>query len=190
MAAVLMVAELNKVLGWNWYARCHNEVFLDLDSKRSLFRALQVFRRNEARGGFSLLPVDSLFLYPSKTLNHYHLIVIASVPVDPVKAALWALWAGSDRLRGIYVLERSRRGVVNADVISTPYTWYRPPDAYCMCKDKHKRKAVTDRCPAMTKLLMDARSSDYFPRNKDRKTWGPRDIPYGRISKRLLIRGG
>jgi hypothetical protein len=177
---------LEKVLGWNWYSRCHNEVFLDLDSKRSLFRALQVFRRNEAN---KLLPVNSIYLYPSKTESHYHLILQVDARLDATEAALWALWAGSDRLRGIYVLERIRRGVVNADVISTPYEWYRPPDAYCVCKDKHKRKAVTDRCPAMTKLLMDARSSDYFPRNKDRKTWGPRDIPYGRISKRLLLRG-
>jgi hypothetical protein len=176
-----------KILGWNWYVRGFDEIFLDLDSKRSLFRALQVFRRNES---VKLLPVDSIYLYPSKTQNHYHVIVEVSVRLDATQAALWALWAGSDRLRGIYVLERIRRGVIHADVISTPYVWFRPPDAYCMCKDKHKRKWVTDRCPAMTELLMDARSSDYFPRNKDRKTWGPRDVPYGRISKRLLIRGG
>lgn len=167
---------------WYWYVRQPNEIFCDLDSKRSLSRAFNVLRRSIRR---KVLLIKNVYLYPSE--KHFHLIAVLKFPVVPERGALWACWMGSDRLRTVYVLERLLRGVKAADVLSTRTIFkFRQPDDSCACPDKHKRKAITDHCPAMKRLMMDERSGDYFPRNFDRKERKPVKIPYGRVPKKLF----
>jgi len=136
-----------------------------------------------------VLNVHAVHFYPSVT--NYHLVITLVDDLDAVHRALWALWMGSDRLRGVYVLERIRRGVAAADVLSTPKAFidgFRFPDDACACASKHKAKRVTDHCPAMKRLMMDERSGDYFPRNLDKKKrTKPLNVPWGRVPKKLLL---
>lgn len=172
---------------WYWYVSRDNEIFCDLDSRRAVSRALNVLRRAIRR---KLLQVDAIHFYPS--VKNYHLVVTLKDDLDQTSRVLWALWMGSDRLRAVYTLERYRRGVHNADVLSAPKPFidgFRFPDDRCECPDKHKRKAVTDACPAMKRLMMDERSGDYFPRNFDKKERiKPLKVPWGRVPKKLLLR--
>lgn len=170
---------------WYWYVAQPNEIFCDLDSKRAVSRALNVLRRAIRR---KQLDVESVYFYPS--VKNYHLIVTLKKDMPRLSRVLWSLWMGSDRLRGVYTLERYRRGVKNADVLST-YQWFdvRVPDDSCTCEGKHKEKRITDHCPAMKRLMMDERSGDYFPRNTDRKKREkPLRVPWGRVPKNLLLR--
>lgn len=173
-------------MSWFWYVSRSNEIFCDLDSKRAVARALNVLRRAIKR---KLLKVLSIHFYPS--VSNYHLIVTLKDNMDNEERVLWSLWMGSDRLRAVYTLERYRRGVMNADVLSTPKQLadgFRFNDDRCECPSKHKEKRVTDRCPAMQRLMMDERSGDYFPRNLDRKQrTKPLKVPWGRVPKRLLM---
>lgn len=172
---------------WYWYVAQPNEIFCDLDTKRALGRTFGVLRRAMRRNE---LPVQSVYLYPS--LSNYHVIVELKSDLDPILRALWALWMGSDRIRGVYVLERLRRGVGRPDVLSS-LCWfdYRVPDDMCQCAEKHKAKSVTDKCPAMTRLLgKEHRSGDYFPRNFDKiRRTEPLNIPFGRVSKSQILKG-
>ncbi len=170
---------------WNWYVSRPNEIFVDLDSKRATTRAFSVLRRGMIR---RVLEVDSIWLYPSEAANHSHLIICLKGSMDALQRALWALWMGSDRIRGVYVIERLRHMVIAADVFSTRSLFeFRPPDDMCFCLDKHKKKSITDHCPAMERLLMDQRSADYFPRNTDRKKRRPLQVAWGRVSKASVL---
>jgi hypothetical protein len=172
---------------WYWYVARSNEIFCDLDSKRAVARALNVLRRAIRK---KMLDVEAVFFYPS--LSNYHLVVVLNEQMCTVDRVNWALWMGSDRLRSVYVLARYRRGVWKSpDILCTPRQWadgFRFMDDRCDCKSKHKEKRVTDKCPAMKRLLGDERSGDYFPRNTDRKErTKPLKMPWGRVPKRLLL---
>ncbi len=186
---------------WNWYVSRPNEIFVDLDSRRATTRAFSVLRRGMVSKGWKAgteacstgkaaprLNVDSIWLYPSEKAAHAHLIVCLKSDMDALQRALWALWMGSDRIRGVYVIERLRHMVIAADVFSTRSLFeFRVPDDICFCQDKHKKKSITDHCPAMERLLMDQRSADYFPRNTDRVKRKPLNVPWGRVSKSSIL---
>lgn len=202
---------------WYWYVARSNEIFVDLDSRRALSRALAVLRRAVTResklrqaagtdrfrlGGDNLrtvhenyppfenlLSVDSAFVYPSPTKNHVHLIVVLKDSLPIKLRACWALWMGGDQLRAAYVLERARHGLQAVELLTArkPYVDFRPFDDVCGCKEKHKRSSVTEKCEAMNRLLGIHRSADYFPRNKDRKRRAPLKVAWGRLPKRLLM---
>jgi len=179
------MTEKNSSSEWNWYVSKPNEIFIDIDSKRSMTRAFGVLRRAMAQ---RRLLVDSIWLYPSQSENHAHLIVCLREGMDPLERALWALWMGSDRIRGIYVIQRLRHMVIAADVFSTRSLFeFRSPDDTCSCPGKHKDKKITDKCPAMQRLMMDQRSADYFPRNTDRKKRGSAFVPWGRVPKSYVM---
>lgn len=171
---------------WKWYVSRDNEIFLDLDSRRATERAFSVLRRSMTS---ARLDVDSIWFYPSTKPNHAHLIVCLKSGMPALQRALWALWMGSDRIRSVYVIERLRHMVIAADVFSTRMLFqFRAPDDTCVCPGKHKDKGVTDKCPAMQRLLMEERSADYFPRNRDRKKRKPLPlVPWGRVPKSMLM---
>jgi hypothetical protein len=171
---------------WNWYVSNDDEIFIDLDSKHAMLRAFQVLRRAMQRGS---LDIDSIWLYPSQRgFPHAHLIVCLKQDMEALQRAMWALWMGSDRIRGIYIVERLRHMVIAADVFSTRTLFeFRPPDDTCTCPTKHKDKKVTDKCPAMKRLMMDQRSAEYFPRNTDRKKLGELHLPWGRVPKATIL---
>lgn len=180
---------------WYWYVAKSNEIFLDLDSGRSITRALSVLRRTlssplygcrHPRVAMNRLEVSSVWMYPSVDPKHAHLIVVLRCPLPLRVRVAWGLWMGGDQLRAAYVLERERHlrgaGGDPCELLATraPYG-FRAPDDSCSCMEKHKPKSVTDSCPALTRILGDHRSDDYFPRNKDRVRRPPVRFAWGRI---------
>lgn len=174
---------------WCWYISQANEMFLDLDSGRAVSRALSVLRRALRNNvSWNKLPVKSVWLYPSVEPRHAHLVIVLKQPLPFYERVAWSLWMGTDRLRSAYVMERYRWGNKllpfsgEAELLSVlkPYG-FRKPDAVCDCKEKHKKKSVTDKCSAMKLLLGEQRSADYFPRAKDRKKRKPVRFAWGRI---------
>jgi hypothetical protein len=165
---------------WNfWYASRPNEIFLDLDSNRATARALSVLRLAVRQ---KELPVSRVWLYSTPTPDHCHLIIELATWLPWQTRLAWSLWMGNDRLRAAYVLQRHVRmpwAEMGHDLLVTEKPYYRPPDAICHCKEKHKPKAITEKCLAMKFLLRDERSADYFtrtgkapPRHKIRIPWG------------------
>ena len=174
-----------------WYAARPNEIFLDLDSHRALTRCFDVLYQNFKKRSEEFLPVDSAYLYPSGTANHWHVIVVLRWPLGESKYCLpetktaWALWMGSDRLRAVYTLQRKLRGCVNTDLLVTKTAYFRMHDAWCTCKGKHKPNKVTKNCKALQQLLRGEAGADYFPRTghkKRKQIW----ISYGRVSLKAI----
>lgn len=181
-----------------WYNSRPNEIFLDLDSRRSLNRAINVLRLAISDNGRRLkqrtlkaimpqypkLSIKNIYIYPSATSGHAHLIIELNGPLWVSKHA-WSAWLGNDRLRLAYVL--ARQDILGGgDLLVSRQQYYRPADAVCTCRTKHKDPKVTDDCPAMIKLLGSHRSADYFYRTGSTKPLKKIRIPWGRISKRQL----
>lgn len=170
-----------------WYLARRNEMFLDLDSRRALRRAITVLLVGLKT---KRLPAGDVFLYKTKQPGHYHMIIRlkCSHPVWTLKMA-WLLWMGNDRLRMAYVLARflDERvpftfGADRGDLLVATKPYYRKADAVCRCKLKHKEDAVTSKCPAMRKLLGDARCADYFARTGERRVKPLRvRVPWGEV---------
>jgi hypothetical protein len=163
-----------------WYASRPNEIFLDLDSNRATARALSVLRLAIRQ---KKLPIRSVWLYSTPGKGHAHLIIELKQEMPWQMRLGWSLWLGNDRLRSAYILARHSQNGMNVthehDLLVSQWEYYRPWDAFCECKKKHKPKSVTDKCPAMEHLLLDQRSADYFsrtgsapPRKKIRVPWG------------------
>jgi hypothetical protein len=151
-------------------------------------RAFAVLRRS-MRANQNGLDIEAVYHFPSGTQGHAHLIIVLRHEMDALERALWALWMGSDRVRGIYVIQRLHLMVDAADVFSTHMLFpFRPPDDRCECPEKHKDKRITDNCPAMKRLMLEHRSADYFPRNTDRKKRKAIRVPWGRVPKDLIER--
>lgn len=185
---------------WYWYTATSSEIFVDLDSKRALQRALSVLRRavqksrylpiiSDSRYPFqNSLHVQSIWVYPSQTANHFHLIIVLKNQLPVQTRIAWALWMGGDQLRAAYVMERWRHGNIRPELICTTTRYgFRIPDNVCHCQKKHKQKQVTDACPALRDILDEHRSADYFPRNQDRERRGPLRVEWGKLSKRRLL---
>lgn len=159
-----------------WYSSRPNEIFLDLDSNRAIARALSVLRLalRDRR-----LKIESVWLYSTPTRGHAHMILELKEFMFWESRLAWSLWLGNDRLRAAYILERHRVGAPNFDLLISREPYYREPDAFCNCKQKHKKASVTRRCPAMEHLLSTEKDADYFsrtgsapPRRKIRVPWG------------------
>jgi len=180
---------------WFWYVARRNEIFLDLDSGRSITRALSVLRRAlrvrpNAKTPINKLDVESVWLYPSSARNHAHLIIVLKNPMAFHQRIAWSLWMGGDQLRAAYVMERERvmrfppypETFSGSELLAVrmPYG-FRSPDSMCMCKEKHKPKWVTEACPALKEILGDHRSDDYFPRNRDKVRRPPVRFAWGKV---------
>lgn len=170
-----------------WYVARWNEMFLDLDSRRALRRAVSVLL---VAIKTDKLPVAGVFLYRTKQRGHYHMVVTlrCKAPVWTLKMA-WLLWMGNDRLRMAYILARWNDARVpvmvdrdRGDLLVSSKPYFRPPDAKCGCKEKHKDDSVTNKCPAMRKLLGRARAADYFARTGERRLKPLRvRVPWGSV---------
>lgn len=159
-----------------WYVARSSEIFLDLDDRRSLTRAMRVLhvwmkRPKSLRFtafntvGWGLPTIDKVYHYPTLTAGHCHVVVVLNGLLTEDLRATLALWMGSDRLRTAYVLERQRFGLGEyADLLGVSRLYHREPDATCECKKKHKHRRVTEKCHALKMLLGSHRSADYFPR--------------------------
>jgi hypothetical protein len=160
-----------------WYSSQPDEIFLDLDSNRATARALSVLRVAIRK---RQLPIREVWLYSTPTRGHAHMIIVLREDMPWQTRLAWSLWLGNDRLRAAYVLQRhSVSELRHHDLLISWRRYYRAADAYCHCKQKHKKKHVTDKCPAMEHLLGEHRSADYFsrtgsapPRKKIRVPWG------------------
>lgn len=162
-----------------WYSARQNEIFLDLDSRKALYRAMKIVR---------VLPaVKRLWHFPTGRAGHSHVIVEIkqSRNWDARHRAEVALWMGSDKLRACYVFQRQSKCSRNADLLVTNRKYHRDPDAVCECVGKHKDKTVTDKCPALQQFLGAYRSVDWFPR-AGRVRMKMIRIPVGRVPLKLI----
>ncbi len=185
---------------WFWYVARPNEIFVDLDSGKAISRALSVVRRAllvkpTAKTPLNKLPIESVWLYPSGTEGHAHLILVLAKELTVIEKVSWSLWLGTDQIRAAYVIERFlafwrsadvRSGrsdyEIQAEILATHEVYgFRKPDTFCYCKDKHKKKSVTDKCDALERILGDHRSDDYFPRNRDTKERESVRFPWGKV---------
>jgi len=172
---------------WHWYVARRNEIFLDLDSPAKASRAVAKLRRTLRR---EMLPIQAVYFYRSLSKGKYHMILRLNRVMSAEERALWAMWLGSDIIRGLYTLERLRRGIRAADllIVAYPYVEFRQRDYSCQCKGKHKPRRITDHCPIMRRLHGEERTADYFSRNMDRKarTRGP-VMPIGRVPLSRIV---
>jgi hypothetical protein len=160
-----------------WYSARSNEIFLDLDSNRAIARALSVLRLTIRKRH---LKIDGVWLYSTPRHGHAHMIIRIKEDLSWMSRIAWSLWLGNDRLRAAYVLRRHGEFELDHhDLLMGKSIYHRTPDAFCKCKQKHKKKSVTDKCEAMIHLLGDYRSADYFtrtgsppPKKKIRVPWG------------------
>lgn len=167
-----------------WYAARPNEIFLDLDSRKSMTRALRVLKVWMAAPfeKYGLPKVKAVYHYPTGREKHCHVIVeLAGYPEGGNhSASTLALWMGSDRLRAAYVKQRESllgTGTVRnfSDLLCASHVYHREPDFTCECPEKHKDKSVTDNCHALKMMLGVFRSADFFPRV------GHKPIPFLRV---------
>jgi len=162
-----------------WYAARPNEVFLDLDSRKALMRAMKILRKSEG--------VKAIYHYPTSRAGHCHVIVVLAGVMSAKDRALDALWMGSDKLRACYVFSRIEFGFsAVADLLVTKRpNYHRKPDSSCSCEGKHKAKEVTDNCPALQELLGPYRSHDFFPLAGHERMSMIR-VPVGRVPLKLI----
>ena len=178
-----------------WYVSRPNEIFLDLDSLKSVTRAFAVIRRamNQQlpikENSFRCrLDIKSVWFYCSSP-KHHHVIIVLNEPLPFVQRVAWSLWMGGDQIRAAYVLERHRNGFDEAELLVTRQVYgFRKPDCECYCTGKHKSDEVTSQCPALIWVLGEHRSADYFPRNHDRVKRAPVFFAYGKVSKTKIAR--
>ena len=163
-----------------WYSARSTEIFLDLDSRKSLLRAMKIIRSWHG----CTRPVK-VWHYPTLRDYHSHVVIEWSQGLCERFRAELALWMGSDKLRACYVFSRQNAGLKHSDLLVSVRPYHRSPDAVCHCEGKHKDKAVTDRCPALKLLLGEWRSFDWFPR-AGRKRMKPLRIPVGRVPLTLI----
>jgi hypothetical protein len=178
--------EANKGGQWYWYISKKTEIFCDLDSASALGRCVGVLRRVIRRG---YLPIKAVYLYPSNSAFKYHVVIHLGRALSRQHRALWALWLGSDKVRGIYTLRRMGLGVQSADILIRRQPIYRKPDAVCSCAEKHKPVRVTKHCAVMNKLLgPDIAVAEFFPRNRDRRRHGGKRLPWGKVPLSAILR--
>ena len=162
-----------------WYASKQNEIFLDLDSRRATARALSVLRLALIK---KHLKVRSVWIFPSLTRGHQHIVIVLRNDMDLLERLAWSLWMGNDRLRVAYVMKRALDGVRYPDLLITSKRYHRDVDSTCTCREKHKEKRITERCPAMYELLGRARSADYFSRTGKAPARRWLRISWGKVS--------
>lgn len=177
-----------------WYVAKPNEIFLDLDSRKSMTRAFRVMnvwmKAERSRSGFpwNLPPIVSVHHYPTGRVNHCHAVVTVAAEMTAQERQILALWMGSDRLRSAYVFERMQHGLgLWSDLLCTPIEYHRPADFTCQCKGKHKDRKVTDGCHALKMILGRYRSADFFPR-VGHKPIKPVQIPVGQVPLSIIRR--
>lgn len=164
----------------HWYSSRDNEIFLDLDSRRAVARALSVLRIAIRQ---KRLDIRRVWLYGTPTNGHAHMIVELRQSMSQLNRVAWGLWLGNDRLRAAYVLYRwEEYPFAHCDLlVSRTKYGFRKEDAICFCEGKHKEQKVTDACPAMTELLQERRSADYFARTGKAPTRKKIRIPWGKV---------
>lgn len=162
---------------WYWYAAKDNEIFLDLDSRARAGYAFQRLRRAIRQ---QALDVDSVYFYRSQSKNKFHMIVVLRSPMDAMRRTRWAAYMGSDIVRCLYTQERIARGLMWPDILITRREYFRSPDAFCFCAEKHKARRITQNCMVMRGCHGIEAGAVYFAKNKDRKKRDRFRLPVGR----------
>jgi len=166
-----------------WYSSRDNEIFLDLDSNRAIARALSVLRLTIRKRE---LDIESVWLYGTPTKHHAHMIIRLKRNHSWEERLAWSLWLGNDRLRAAYILQRHIMGISHHDLLIAKTPYYRTPDAFCNCEEKHKPKEVTSRCGAMQFLLGGQCDADYFTRTGKAPPRHKIRVPWGRVSLKQI----
>ena len=125
-----------------------------------------------------VLNVKDVWLYPSGTELHYHMIVRLNHQLRSELRNAYELYLRDDVFRNMNNKVRIQRGVIASLLITSEVYpgFYREPDHTCACKAKHS-KEVMEKCPIANLLRGDDRTADYFGKPKSPK--GP--ISFGKI---------
>jgi len=164
-----------------WYVARDNEIFIDIDSKqsRSIISALARIRGIIEAEKF---PIRQVWLFPSRTENHYHIVITLKNAIPETYRIALQLYFFSDVFRTCNNIMRIEDCVPAAEVLISIFDWrkqykfYRYADATCTCEGKHDY-VVMEKCSAAKTLRGVNRAKRYFdfpvsPENFFQKKFG------------------
>ena len=158
-----------------WYVSRPDELMLDVDAPTGTGTGVSFERRAylgptrirlEAAIRSGVLRVKSqLYIYPSVTPNHFHVIIPLLEPMEDVRRFVWEMQLRSDLYRGRCNIMRALNRTPAPGLLIAPLPWNhfpRKPDAECACDEKHGMSNFGD-CPAARRLRGDeAAHEGYF----------------------------
>lgn len=147
---------------WNWYVAKNNELFIDCDH----WQKSQERIRKRLMGAIEChhLFIENLWLYPSQTNGHMHIIIKLQHTLNRVEQFCWEIMFHSDIYRGCCNL--MRRDIPAADILISRKELHRIPDATCNCETKHNYKTM-ETCPAAILLRGNQRCNTFFGKPSD-----------------------
>ena len=148
-----------------WYVARPDELLIDLDHRSAkldkLANAGQRLRGAIEDGSIS---VRDVWLYPSRTEKHYHLIIRLKYEISFTEREAWSIYLRSDIYRAVNNLMRGFSEISNPVLIIANHQWkdfYRMADAICGCRTKHDH-ATMKKCPAAKFIRGDFRTTEFF----------------------------
>jgi hypothetical protein len=131
---------------WYWYVARNDELMIDCDGAI----LLEIAQKRLERSGLS---VKGIFITPSFSEDHYHLVVRLSKPMGTIERQVWQLFLMDHTYRSVNNLFRALAKIPAPCLLISPerkWLWtspwkpglsdrfWRQPDAICECKEKHK----------------------------------------------------
>jgi hypothetical protein len=150
-----------------WYVSRFDEIMIDLDAKNN-DRLMAALGRLRGLIESDEIEIRSVWLFPSPTKFHFHLILQTPGILLPEqqKTAL-QLYLFSDVFRTCCNLMRISRKHPNPDLLITPanlwkdFNFYRMHDASCYCDKKHSYE-IMEKCKAAILLRGELRAFNQF----------------------------
>ena len=157
-----------------WYVARAHELMLDVDAptrdiasderRRAYLGPTRVRLEAAIRSGV-LRVQPQLYIYPSRTANHFHVIIPLVEPMDDIPRFIWEMQLRSDLYRGRCNIMRALNRTPAPGLLIAPERWTgfpRIPDAICGCVEQHNLD-VFAKCPAARMLRGDEASREgYF----------------------------
>lgn len=152
-------------MNWRWYVGREDgrELLLDMDiadkwktdrerAKASAIRRGEFLWKLAENIRAGRLAVERVFMYPSNDPANTHAVILLRDSMLPAVRTAWEMQLGSDRVRGMYDLVRSAKGIPGTNLLITSQPWpdfYREPDYACDCEKKHDSRFRNKRCTAL-----------------------------------------
>ena len=148
---------------WYWYIARRNELFLDIDQPDRVINHLR--RRLQGAIESGKLDVRCVYRQRSQSGNREHIIVTLNRELSDIERYVWEIVLRSDLYRGCNNIMRALHRVGAPDVFISRQDSYffRPPDATCNCRGKHKSN-VMEHCPVAIKYRGKWRVYGFFGR--------------------------
>jgi hypothetical protein len=149
---------------WYWYAARNDELFIDMD--RYTKSIDHVRRRLQGAIECHTLNVRGVYLYPSITKDHAHLIITLWNQLPDVERFAWEMLFHGDIYRAASNMMRWSHLVPYPDILIARSQLHRYPDGMCTCESKHKR-AMMLTCDTAQRLRGKDRAAQYFGKPSD-----------------------